>query len=150
MQRSILPLFQKTDSPIDKEKKEDDHISATDETLQLLTRKLQDSDSTISNLKAEVNNLRVLVEHLSSENHDLKSRLSQSGGLLFVSTTSKPLLCDLSFVDLQNRNSGEDEPKVVNGQSSVKIKSQRPNSMYETREGLKVPNWQMLKNQVQI
>lgn len=31
---------------------------------------------------------------------------------------------------------------------SVK-KPQRPSSMYETREGLKTPNWQALKNMVQ-
>lgn len=125
--------------PLNEEAKE--HKGVPDETLQLLTQKLHDSDSTISSLKAEVSNLRVLVEHLSSENHELKSRLSQSGvGGLFK---DEPISSSLNGLSAHV----EDEQKAVaNGIQSRR--SQRPSSMYETREGLKVPNWQMLKNQV--
>lgn len=44
----------------------------------MLTKKLNESDSTIVHLKSEVSNLKLLVEHLSTENHELKTRLSQT------------------------------------------------------------------------
>lgn len=50
----------------------------TNTTLEQLTKKLNDSDNTISTLKSEVTNLKLLVEHLSSENYELKTRLSQA------------------------------------------------------------------------
>lgn len=40
--------------------------------------------------------------------------------------------------------------KVVDVDFRQTRKHQRPSSMYETREGLKTPNWQTLKNQVKL
>lgn len=55
----------------------DNHSIANPE-IDVLARKLQDSDSTISDLKAEVVSLKSLVEQLSCENKELRSRLSQA------------------------------------------------------------------------
>lgn len=45
--------------------------------MERLTKKLQESDSTISDLKAEVSKLRAYAESLKNENVELKTKLSQ-------------------------------------------------------------------------
>lgn len=50
--------------------------SKTTEIMQL-TKQLELSDNTISDLKAEVNKLKACVESLTSENSNLKSKLSK-------------------------------------------------------------------------
>lgn len=47
------------------------------EKLEQLTKQLQESDTTIMDLKAEVSKLRAYAESLRNENTELKSRLSQ-------------------------------------------------------------------------
>ena len=54
----------------------DNTVCAAD--LELMTKKLEVSDTTISSLKQEVNTLRAMVEKLNSENSHLKSRLSHA------------------------------------------------------------------------
>lgn len=46
--------------------------------VEQLTKQLQESDSTILDLKAEVNKLKSHLESLKCENTELKSKLSQS------------------------------------------------------------------------
>lgn len=53
----------------------DDGIS---DKLEQLTKQLQQSDTTIMDLKAEVTKLRAYAESLKNENSELKSRLSQT------------------------------------------------------------------------
>lgn len=52
----------------------DDGIS---DRLEQLTKQLQESDTTITDLKAEVSKLRAYAESLKNENIELKTRLSQ-------------------------------------------------------------------------
>lgn len=40
--------------------------------------------------------------------------------------------------------------RVIESELRQNRRGQRPSSMYETREGLRTPNWQMLKHQVII
>lgn len=112
-------------------------------TLEMLTKRLTDSDNTITTLKSEVTNLKMLVEHLSSENYELKTKLSQNHNEI-------------------SRYNGEDRsPANINREKilpnglvldeDVRKKPTRPSSMYETREGLhRTQNWQLLKNQVKL
>ncbi|EFA09439.1 ARF GTPase-activating protein Git [Tribolium castaneum] len=107
------------------------------DTVEQLTKQLKASDSTICDLKAEVNQLKAHVESLKCENIELKTRLSQCK----VPETNNSINGD-EFSSLQ--------PIISNGDVDLRQnrKNQRPSSMYETREGLKTPNWQLLKNQI--
>ncbi|KAB0795589.1 hypothetical protein PPYR_12428 [Photinus pyralis] len=134
---------------LDEDKKGGDGDAETTR-LYSLAKKLQDSDSTISDLKAEVSTLKTLVDHLSCENQELKARLSNTD-----SFQSRKLNGDSQSLEgFLIGNSRESENiTIVNGQVGEADfrqhrRGQRPSSMYETREGLKTPNWQVLKNQV--
>ncbi|XP_071050195.1 ARF GTPase-activating protein Git isoform X2 [Onthophagus taurus] len=112
-----------------------------------LTKKLEMSDTKISTLQQEVVNLKAVIEKLNSENTELRTRLSHA------ETNSLH-----SFNGIDSGCSSLDgflsESKFVNGQipaSPVDLRNRRqirPLSMYETREGLKTPNWQNIKNQL--
>lgn len=52
--------------------------NGTSDKLEQLTKQLQQSDTTIMDLKAEVTKLRAYAESLKNENSELKSRLSQA------------------------------------------------------------------------
>lgn len=52
--------------------------SGINDKVEKLTKQLQESDSTIMDLKAEVTKLRAYAESLQNENTELKSRLSQT------------------------------------------------------------------------
>lgn len=56
-----------------------------------LSLQLKNSDMAISSLKAEVTGLKALVEQLSSENFELKSRLSTSNNVSLVDSTSSAI-----------------------------------------------------------
>lgn len=47
----------------------------------MLTKRLLQSDGTISDLRAEVKVLQTMVEKLNSENHELRARLSQTNSV---------------------------------------------------------------------
>ncbi|KAK4875771.1 hypothetical protein RN001_012193 [Aquatica leii] len=126
--------------------------------LHSLAKKLQDSDSTIMDLKAEVSSLKTLVDQLSLENQELRARLSNVDQTGF---DVKKLNGDNVSQSLEGfffgNSKNTSHSVIVNGQTadgSIEIdlkqsrKGQRPSSMYETREGLKTPNWQTLKNQI--
>lgn len=107
-----------------------------DVIVEQLTKQLKESDSTISGLKAEVNQLKAHLESLKYENTELKTRLSQ---------------CKVP--EIHNSINGDEYSSlqiIPNGDVDLRQnrKNQRPSSMYETREGLKTPNWQLLKNQL--
>lgn len=55
-----------------------DNVSKTNQILEQLTKQLKNSDSTITDLRAEVMKLRQCVRTLQNENFELKSRLSQT------------------------------------------------------------------------
>jgi G protein-coupled receptor kinase interacting protein 2 len=105
--------------------------------VEQLTKQLQQSDSTILDLKAEVNQLKAHLETLKYENIELKTRLSQHK----VPDNNNSINGDGDSNSLQT---------ITNGDVDLRQnrKNQRPSSMYETREGLKTPNWQILKNQM--
>lgn len=58
-----------------------EYVHCTDngisDRLEQLTKQLQESDTTIMDLKAEVTKLRAYADRLKNENNELKSRLSQ-------------------------------------------------------------------------
>ncbi|KAF5292593.1 hypothetical protein FQA39_LY13926 [Lamprigera yunnana] len=132
--------------------------STDNSQLYSMAKKLQDSDSTISGLKAEVNTLKSLVDQLSFENQELRARLSSVDNTNCAKKLNGDVNATHSLDGFIFENSRESpESVVVNGQISDKSaaldlkqcrKGQRPSSMYETREGLKTPNWQTLKNQM--
>ncbi|KAF5306145.1 hypothetical protein FQR65_LT07421 [Abscondita terminalis] len=149
---------QKLPSNKDKFTKSDGDKAVPNSELHSLAKKLQDSDSTISDLKAEVSSLKSLVDQLSFENQELRARLSNVDHTSFG---SKNLNGDNVSQSLEGFlfGSSRDSPDsvLINGQAGDRAaeldlkqsrKGQRPSSMYETREGLKTPNWQTLKNQI--
>ncbi|KAJ8933936.1 hypothetical protein NQ314_013692 [Rhamnusium bicolor] len=100
-----------------------DNVSKTNQILEQLTKQLKNSDSTITDLRAEVTKLRQCVKILQNENFELKSKLSQT--------------------KLSSRVNGD------SGFDSLEFIAERPSSMYETREGIaKVPYWHAMKNQL--
>ncbi|KAL3269616.1 hypothetical protein HHI36_008680 [Cryptolaemus montrouzieri] len=100
-----------------------------------LTKQLKLSDSTISDLKAEVDKLKAYIENLTTENNDLKSKLSQ------IPEKSR-LNGETAFNSLDTFLMNQEEPNRVpplNGRSLddsfvFERRSQRPSSMYETRD----------------
>ncbi|GLV34216.1 G protein-coupled receptor kinase interacting ArfGAP [Carabus blaptoides fortunei] len=137
--------------------------------IDVLTKRLIQSDSTISTLRAEVRVLQSMVEKLNSENNELRTRLSQTnsevnsvcGGLNLVGQTNGSNGLDMNTFVAQtnslnhinnNQVSPLDNGPKVDNMHHMDMKTmrraQRPNSMYETREGIRTPNWQLLKNQV--
>ncbi|CAH1112515.1 unnamed protein product [Psylliodes chrysocephalus] len=126
-----------------------DSINKTNQILEQLTKQLKNSDNTITDLRQEVLKLRHCVKQLQTENTELKGRLSHSK---FSSRANG----DSGFDSLEYiaENHGSDEG-LTNGISADEIdfrknkKTQRPSSMYETREGIsKVPYWHAMKNQM--
>lgn len=121
-----------------------------------MTKQLQQSDSTIHGLKAEVSKLRAHLESLKCENSELKTRLSQC----------KPTDFSINHNNLNNGDTGDslefnslqiisEKKDLPNGTQSDDVdvrqknkSTQRPSSMYETREGIKIPNWHIIKNQL--
>ncbi|XP_017771782.1 PREDICTED: ARF GTPase-activating protein GIT2 [Nicrophorus vespilloides] len=135
---------------------------------ELLSKKLCESADTIKELKSEIGNLKGLIEHLSSENHDLKNRLAQcevsnfNGNITnkFVSNgNSGPQSLDAYLMsrpqeELNNQFSLSNG-KVIADNNNIDIdgkkKGQRPSSMYEARERIRpVTNWQLLKKSKQL
>ncbi|KAI4461175.1 g protein-coupled receptor kinase interacting arfgap [Holotrichia oblita] len=118
-----------------------------------LTQKLQKSDSTISTLKQEVSNLRAVIEKLHTENYELRTRLSQAGTNSVTSFNGDSGCSSLDgFLMVKYFISQEQQPLngPIPGFPDLRSgrKSQRPLSMFETREGLKTTNWQDLKNKM--
>lgn len=124
--------------PINQEKIDNPLVSniAQSSAVDVLTKRLLQSDSTISDLKAEVRVLQSMVKQLSTENTELKTRLSQNYSVANGSDAS----INLRQQVINTSNEIQEQAKLR--------RNQRPNSMYETREGLRVPNWHILKQQV--
>ncbi|XP_030764159.1 ARF GTPase-activating protein GIT2 [Sitophilus oryzae] len=124
-----------------------DNINKTNQVLEALTKQLRNSDNTITDLRTEVTKLRQCLKALQNENSELKVRLSQK-----VSFANG----DSGFDSLEyiGENQTLDSSIISNGKGTDVVelrsnrKSQRPNSMFETREAIgKVPNWHAIKAQ---
>uniref|UniRef100_V5GWK4 ARF GTPase-activating protein GIT2 n=1 Tax=Anoplophora glabripennis TaxID=217634 RepID=V5GWK4_ANOGL len=127
-----------------------DNVSKTNQILEQLTKQLKNSDSTITDLRAEVMKLRQCVKTLQNENFELKSRLSQT-------KLYSKLNGDSGFDSLEHisENQNSEYESLPNGKVADEVdlhlnrRNQRPSSMYETREGIgKVPYWHAMKNQL--
>lgn len=125
-----------------------DSISKTNQVLEQLTKQLKNSDSTITDLRAEVTKLRQCMKQLQNENFELRSRLSQK--ISFMNGDSG--FDSLEFIGDNHTELTLPLPNERNGDEvdmRHSRKPQRPTSMYETREGIsKVPNWHALKTQL--
>ncbi|KAK9889806.1 hypothetical protein WA026_007178 [Henosepilachna vigintioctopunctata] len=100
-----------------------------------LTKQLQISDSTISGLKAEVTKLKACVENLTSENNDLKTKLSKIPEISRLNGETAFNSLDTILMNQEENN----RVPPLNGQSvddsfMFERRSQRPSSMYETRD----------------
>lgn len=123
------------------------NLIQTPSAVEVLTKRLLQSDTTISDLRAEVRVLQSMVKKLNSENTELRTRLSSTYSVIngSESSDSNSFLRQASFSHDHNFNNDA----RLYGHQDVKLKrNQRPTSMYETREGFKTPNWQLLKHQV--
>ncbi|XP_076265367.1 ARF GTPase-activating protein GIT1 isoform X1 [Rhynchophorus ferrugineus] len=126
-----------------------DTLTKTNQVLEALTKQLKNSDNTITDLRAEVSKLRQCVKTLQNENTELKSRLSQK--VSFQNGDSG--FDSLEFIG-ENQALESTPSLILNGKADEiemrhNKKSQRPTSMFETREGLgKAANWQAMKAQL--
>ncbi|XP_019868941.1 ARF GTPase-activating protein Git isoform X2 [Aethina tumida] len=110
------------------------------QVIEQLTDRLKESDSTITELKSEVTQLRNCLKTLQNENFELKSQLSlqNKNYTNFASNGNNGDVLD-NMIERNGQEEGELRQKMN--------KNQRPTSMYETREGLSKSNWQHAKNQ---
>ncbi|CAG9761138.1 unnamed protein product [Ceutorhynchus assimilis] len=121
-------------------------ISKTNQVLEQLTKQLKNSDNTITDLRSEVLKLRHYVKTLQTENFELRGRMGKkvhfsNGDSGF---DSLEFIAEKQVVDESPSDKHADEVDL-----RQKKTSQRPTSMYETREGIsKVANWQALKAQI--
>lgn len=135
----------------------DQSVTASPAAVEVLTKRLLQSDSTISDLRAEVKVLQTMVEKLNSENHELRARLSQtnsvnnsinsvSGSFNLVGQTING--ANGIDLDMKNQHNSLDNSDGSSDSDSKSLRrTQRPTSMYETREGIRINNWQLLKSQ---
>ncbi|XP_045475024.1 ARF GTPase-activating protein Git-like [Harmonia axyridis] len=129
---------------------EDQDNAKSTEILEL-TKQLKLSDDKISDLKAEVNKLKACVENLTTENTDLRYKLSKipENSRLNGETAFNSL-----DTILMNQEEINDVPplngKSVDDNYVFERKSQRPSSMYETRDVTKgaKANRQAFKHQL--
>lgn len=68
--------------------------------LEQLTKQLQESDTTIMDLKAEVTKLRAYAESLKNENTALKTRLSQTNRIVDYNSNTEALNGESGSVSL--------------------------------------------------
>lgn len=73
-----MPNNNKTSSPVSVSNTARSVPKNTDAKVEQLTQQLLKSDSTITDLKAELNKVRAYAESLKNENQELKTRLSQT------------------------------------------------------------------------
>ncbi|XP_056640108.1 ARF GTPase-activating protein Git [Diorhabda sublineata] len=135
---------------VDKENKLSlDSINKTNQILEQLTKQLKNSDSTITDLRSEVMKLRQQVKVLQTENSELKSRLTH--GKITTRANGDSGFDSLEYIP-ENRDNEETLPNGVTTDDvdlRKNKRSQRPSSMYETREGIsKVPYFHAIKNQL--
>ncbi|XP_018329559.1 ARF GTPase-activating protein GIT2 [Agrilus planipennis] len=121
------------------------------ESMELLIRRLHESDNTIADLKYEIGNLRKVVERLSNENNELRTKLSEAETNISKNDTKINGETEMYSLDGFLMINAENNNNLVNGTTTIvdlkqSKRVQRPNSMYETREGPRQPNWQTLKN----
>ncbi|XP_026329180.1 ARF GTPase-activating protein GIT2 isoform X3 [Hyposmocoma kahamanoa] len=112
--------------------------------IESLKKELNSRDSTITELKNQLKNLQSIVEQLTKENSVLKtSSIDDESVTSLVESTngnaeSKP----------QERGKSLDTELTKSEDDAKQLKcTQRPVSMYETREGPK-NNWQVTKHQL--
>lgn len=122
------------------------HTDVHPREIESLKKELNNRDSTITELKNQLKNLQSIVEQLTKENSVLKtSSIDDESVTSLVESTngnaeSKP----------QERGKSLDTELTKCEDDAKQLKStQRPVSMYETREGPK-NNWQVTKHQVLI
>ncbi|CAG9861800.1 unnamed protein product [Phyllotreta striolata] len=147
-EKPMSPLPEKIDSTDKEGVLSLENINKTNQILEQLTKQLKNSDNTITDLRQEVLKLRKCVKELQTENTELKSRLSQG-----KCTRNNG---DNGFESLDYISESTDTSESIsNGISADEVdlrrnkKSQRPTSMYETREGIrKVPYWHAAKSQL--
>lgn len=112
--------------------------------LEVLTKRLLQSDTTISDLRAEVRVLQSMVRQLSSENTELRSRLSVASSMNGHQTNEGS-----TSVRHAHSLSSRHGSQYTTTPTEPTKRGQRPSSMYEPREGLRpVNNWQLLKSQL--
>ncbi|CAH2074680.1 unnamed protein product, partial [Iphiclides podalirius] len=118
------------------------------EEIEVLRRELDSRDSTITELKSQLRDLQSIVEQLTKENSVLKTASSVDDD---NSVTSQASISDATEARPPERGrSLETDQLTLADEAEVRqtVKgSQRPVSMYETREGPK-NNWQVTKHQL--
>lgn len=119
-----------------------------------LKKELDSRDSTITELKNQLKNLQTIVEQLTKENSVLKTNSidddqSMTSQASVNDSTSSNVVEGVAKPPERGR-SLETEELTADEPDMRQLKStQRPVSMYETREGPK-NNWQVTKHQVLI
>lgn len=117
-----------------------------DDQIQHLKKELHDKDSTIDELKTQLRNLQTIVERLTKENSVLKTSSIDDDSVTSLTGESCSGLDGFAAQErgksLESELGREVDVRPAKG-------SQRPVSMYETREGPK-NNWQVTKHQVLI
>lgn len=110
----------------------------------MLTKRLLQSDTLISDLRAEVRVLQSIVEKLNNENLELRTRLSRAPSMSNGESSS-------TVASTQDHTyTSEQSIKSDLNTSDLRLnkRNQRPTSMYETREGIRTVGWKIMKDQV--
>lgn len=114
-----------------------------------LTKQLEVSDHTILNLKAEVDKLKACVETLTCENKTLRTKLLKVPDSSRIKGEAEYSSLDTVLLNQTETNHGNING-VVDDSFLIDRRSQRPSSMYETRDVGKgaLANWQAYKHQL--
>ncbi|KRT81895.1 Ankyrin repeat-containing protein [Oryctes borbonicus] len=153
---AVVPGIEQAEDSIDEKEgvkrsgSDSSHSESKDTVVDLqdLSKKLQKSDDTISTLRQEVSTLKAVIDKLNTENYELRTRLSKAGTNSLNSFNG-----DSGCSSLDGFLMGQ-EQQPLNGQMTsfpdlrCGRKTQRPLSMFETRDSLKTTNWQDLKNKI--
>ncbi|GBP66573.1 ARF GTPase-activating protein GIT2 [Eumeta japonica] len=131
--------------------------SAPKDELESLRKELDNRDSTISELKTQLKNLQSIVEQLTKENSVLKTSVDDTQSIVSITSTlanDSSASSNTEFLPkIQERGKSMETDQLINvSDEAAEIRStlkstQRPVSMYETREGPK-NNWQVTKHQL--
>lgn len=124
------------------------NIPERKDEIETLKKELDCRDSTITELKNQLKNLQTIVEQLTKENSALKTTSSVDDDQSMASQNSMNESNNTLDLSPQERGRSLENELVLS--EDVRHKStQRPVSMFETREGPK-NNWQVTKHQVLI